>query len=267
MTSDNHPPKDRPPASNNEEFVFPTGGWPTTPTITEPSDRIGVYGLRGIGGLFGALLGSDIARSLVGSGSWRDEAVALFLGMAGVGIANQFILRLCSDRPKLSSGVRSAAATGGGLGLGWLALGAAGVSLIDGGILLASILVPAGARALANSRGGTKLCPYCNKKQSCSHAVCRHCLNMFFPAAVPDCAKNFFLDWYSAVSFLQAQGLNYFEARDFFKAHYTQEVKNGRVGCAEFLKWAQSHRKEISDHQRKIDTSEKACAELDRLGL
>ena len=267
MTSDNDPPKHRPSPSDKEDFVYPTGGWPTAPRTTEPSDRIGVYGLRGLGGLFGALLGSDVARSLVGSGSWRDEAVALFLGITGVGIANQFILRLCNDRPKLSNGIVSAAATGGGLGLGWLALGAAGVSLIDGGVLLASILVPAGIRALANSRGGTKLCPHCKNEQSCRHAVCRHCLKVFFPAPVPNCETSFFLDWYSVVSFLQAQGLNYFEAREFFKAHYTGEVKNGKVDCAEFLKWAQRHRRELMAHQRTIDASGKVCAELDRLGL
>jgi hypothetical protein len=252
----------------NEGWTKQTSQWPTLPVPSAGNDaQLASAALSAFGALIGGAVGLDVARSLIGSVGWRDEFVALFFGTAGVGIARQFALNLCHARPRGWQGVPSAVAAGLGLGLGVVTLAAATLTaLLDGGILAISVIGPAGARLIANSRGGTKTCPHCHKKQSCKHAVCRSCLRIFFPQKEisPDA---FYVDWFAVASFLDEQGLNYFEARRFIIENYSGPIVHGKVDCEDFRQWAHSNKKRMLDYIGTIAPSAQRSAELDRLGV
>jgi hypothetical protein len=81
--------------------------------------------------------------------------------------------------------------------------------------------------------------------------------------------KNFFLDAFRIASFLQAQGLNYFQGRQFVLDHYPGQVIGQRVDCAHFLNSANQNKNGIAKAAQNdpIGPPPALTKELDNLGI
>lgn len=218
--------------------------------------------------LVAGLVGNQLATQTVGERGWQDELVALVFGVSGSGVTLGFLRKLCEDRPKTTDGTWTVASSGAGIGLGIAALTAAPlISWIDGGVIAGTVLIPTGLKLLQNRRAGTKICPWCRRPQQCNKAVCRNCLNIFFPAAVPDCNGTYELGWYEIASFFYHQKLNYIETISFLKDHWSLSIENGLVGCKEFVTWAAGMRDTMRQYRKKVTRSAQTDQLLDMLNV
>lgn len=221
--------------------------------------------------ILSGLAGGELAENIVGEQGFVDELVSLLFAFSGGQFTWGFTQRFCSNKPKLTQGLWPYVEGGLALGFGLAALTAVPlVSVLDGGIIASSILIPTGIKLISNSRGGNKVCsnPRCKSKQSCNFAVCRECLNIFSPADPPDCYMDYYINWYGVSSFLQRQGLNYFEAKKFIFDNWELPItKNGQVDCKKFLKWLNKNRSKLRKYQKTILSSEETSKLLDLDGL
>lgn len=218
-----------------------------------------------------AVVGNEIAENVLGDIGYLDEIVALLFANTGGQLAYASMRRLCEKKPRLTSGIWSVASGGVTLGLGLAALTAAPlISLLDGGIIALSILIPTGVKLIANSRGGRKTCPHpnCASSEDCDHRVCRSCLRIFYPAEPPDCKTKFHLDWYGVASFLDLQKLNYIEAMNFVMKDWELPIsKSGLVDCESFVPWMRKNRGRLSAYVDSVHRSDHTDAILDTLGV
>lgn len=217
-----------------------------------------------------------------------DEVTAVLTTAAGLlfGSLNK-VGQLCGDelarKAEREWNLGKGAAGGFLAGAGLTQLnGAAFLMPLDGGITLAATALGAMGASWYNRARRKKYCPYCGRRQSCEHRVCRSCLRVFFPVEVSrDCDTRVYLDWPLVLSFLQLNGLNYFQAEEFVIRHFDEWEINGGVGpkitdrglvvpCKAFWNWIDRHPSALLDYDDKQLPglgSQEAAERLDKAGL
>lgn len=193
-----------------------------------------------------------------------DEVSAIFALVAGVLFGSiQRAPYLChADVPKKVRRWRIWGAGGaGGLAggaaiaalipvLGVVAAPVAAVALVVGGVVVGVGGVTAYQHALR-----TKNCPHCGYEGKCNQRVCRQCHRLFYPEdVIIDCSNTLLLDWYTIASYLQKQGLNFFDAKLLVEEnihrwrHPWTRNKELRIDCESFMKWISSNREQLASY-------------------
>lgn len=230
------------------------------------------------GGIVYCTLPELLSASRVGS---ADEIAAGLAAVATILFGSLTAVRhLCGEPPERQRqktvNELSGAAGGAVAGGTFASLTAAALwSVLDGGILVASTVIGyVGAKAY-NVATEVKHCPYpdCETKGQCSQRVCRRCLRIFYPEE-GSLDSKLLVNWLELASYLQKQGLNYYESQALVKDHFKNWQLVGKTHqCFEgpsLKTWLEKNVSSVADYighaEQGVGTAEKHKM-LDDLGL